>query len=102
MQYKQASITKKANVYHDGKVSSRSLTTAEGKNKTLGFMLEGSYTFNTQDAEIMEILAGECRVRLADTQNWHSYNAGESFHVPANSTFDIKVSGILDYICHFA
>jgi len=102
MQYKQASITKKANVYHDGKVSSRSIITAEGETKTLGFMLEGNYTFNTQAAEIMEVLAGECRVRLAGTQDWHSYNAGESFDVPANSSFDIEVSGILDYICHFA
>ncbi|MCK5307322.1 MAG: DUF1255 family protein, partial [Zetaproteobacteria bacterium] len=27
--------------------------------------------------------------------------AGESFHVASNSSFDIEVIELLDYICHF-
>lgn len=102
MSYQNANITKAANVYHGGKVSSRSIVTAEGESKTLGFMLAGSYNFGTDAPELMEILAGSCRVRLDGESDWQTYQAGESFNVPSNSHFDIEVSDILDYICHFA
>jgi len=97
MSYKNANIAKAANVYHGGKVSSRSIVTAEG----LGFMLAGSYNFGTDAPELMEILAGSCRVRLDGESDWQTYKAGESFNVAGNSRFDIEVSDILDYICHF-
>jgi len=102
MSYKNAMITKAANVYHGGKVSSRSIVTAEGESKTLGFMLAGSYNFGTDAPELMEILAGSCRVRLDGESDWQTYQAGESFNVPGNSCFDLEVSDMLDYICHFA
>ncbi len=102
MSYQNASITKAANVYHGGKVSSRSIVTADGESKTLGFMLAGNYNFGTEAAEVMEILAGSCRVRLDGESDWKAYQAGQSFHVDANSRFDIEVSDILDYVCHFA
>jgi len=101
MSYKNATISKLANVYHGGKVSSRSIVTAEGESKTLGFMLAGSYNFGTDAPELMEILAGSCRVRLDGENDWKTYQAGESFNVAGNSRFDIEVSDILDYICHF-
>lgn len=102
MIFKSADITKKANIYHGGNVTSRNIVTAEGEHKSLGFMLAGTYKFNTEAAEIMEILHGECRVRLAGSDDWHIYNAGESFNVPANSYFDIEVADMLDYVCHYA
>jgi len=102
MKFKKADITKKANIYHEGNVTSRSIVTAEGENKTLGFMRAGSYHFNTDAAEVMEILYGECRVRLEGSDAWHLYSEGESFDIPANSSFEIEVADVLDYICHFA
>jgi len=102
MSYQNATISKAANVYHGGKVSSRSIVTAEGESKTLGFMLAGNYNFGTDAPEIMEVLAGSCRVRLDGESDWQTYQAGESFNVAGNSRFDIEVSDILDYICHFA
>jgi len=101
MTYPNATVTKKANVYYDGDVISRTITTEDGQTKTLGFMQAGTYNFKTSAAEIMEILHGECRVRLEGSEDWHIYNAGESFNVPANSGFDIEVADMLDYICHF-
>jgi len=101
MSFNNATITKKANIYYNGDIISRTITTTDGQSKTLGFMQKGSYTFNTQAAEIMEILLGECRVRLAGSEAWHVYAAGESFHVAENSSFDIEVADVLDYICHF-
>ena len=101
MTYPNAIITKKANIYFGGDVISRTVTTENGKTKTLGFMQKGCFNFKTAAAEVMEILHGECRVRLEGSEDWHIYSAGESFDVPANSSFDIEVADMLDYICHF-
>jgi hypothetical protein len=101
MSYKNVEVKKKANVYHDGKVTSRTVITPQGEMKTLGVMLPGTYRFSTQAAEVMELIQGHCRVKLADQQQWAAYQAGESFNVPANSHFEIEVDDLLDYVCHF-
>lgn len=101
MSYKNAEITKKANVYHGGKVTSRSIVTEAGESKTLGVMLPGSYHFGTGLPEVMEVTAGICRVKLQGEQDWQEYVAGESFSIPGDSSFDIEVVELLDYVCHF-
>jgi uncharacterized protein YaiE (UPF0345 family) len=50
----------------------------------------------------MEINTGTCRVRLAGEMEWKTYGAGESFQIPGDSRFDIEVTEMLDYVCHFA
>lgn len=100
-QFDNVSVVKKANIYFDGKVSSRTVLFADGTRKTLGLMAEGDYTFGTEAAELMEILAGKVEVKLADSDEWQSYGAGDSFNVPANSSFDIKVIGMADYCCSY-
>ncbi|MBI3771739.1 MAG: pyrimidine/purine nucleoside phosphorylase [Gammaproteobacteria bacterium] len=101
MEYKNATVKHKANVYHDGKVTSRTIVTNEGEMKTLGVMLPGSYRFSTGAPETMEVTQGRCRVKLANEQDWTLYEAGERFEVPANSHFEIEIDELLDYICHF-
>jgi purine/pyrimidine-nucleoside phosphorylase len=101
-EFKNSTIRTKANVYHGGKVTSRSIVTAEGEMKTLGVMLPGAYRFSTEAPEVMEVTQGHCRVKLADEQAWTDYEAGQSFSVPANSEFEIEVDDLLDYVCHFA
>lgn len=99
--FDNVSIVKKANVYFDGNVSSRTIVFADGSKKTLGFMLPGEYTFNTGDAEVMEILAGELEVLLPGTENWQTITGGQAFDVPANSAFTMKVKAPSDYCCSF-
>lgn len=101
MSFQNVEITKKANIYFDGKVTSRLLKTADGESKTLGVMLPGSYHFNTDTEELMELTQGGCKVKLDGSDEWQGYKDGESFTVAANSGFDIEVSELLDYICHF-
>jgi purine/pyrimidine-nucleoside phosphorylase len=101
MSFKNVEVKKKANVYFDGKVSSRTINLPNGEMKTLGVMLPGTYHFSTQAPEIMEVTQGSCRVKLAGEQAWRDYKAGQRFNVPANSSFDIEVTNLLDYICHF-
>ncbi len=98
--FENVSVVKKANVYFDGRVNSRTVCFADGSQKTLGFMLPGDYTFNTADAEIMEIIAGELEVLLPDSA-WQVVVGGESFNVPARSAFSVKVKTATDYCCSF-
>jgi uncharacterized protein YaiE (UPF0345 family) len=101
MEFKNVTVKHKANVYHGGKVTSRTVLTADGEMKTLGVMLPGTYRFSTQAPEVMQLTQGHCRVKLADEQQWKDYQAGESFSVPGNSHFEIEVDDLLDYVCHF-
>lgn len=101
MEYKNATVRHKANVYHDGKVTSRTVIMSDGETKTLGIMLPGAYRFGTDAPERMELTQGQCRVKLADESQWTDYEAGQSFHVPGQSSFEIEVVELLDYICHF-
>jgi hypothetical protein len=58
-------------------------------------------TFNTAAPEVMEINLGVCKVRLKDETEWKTYQAGDKFAVPGNSSFDIETVEMLDYACHF-
>jgi uncharacterized protein YaiE (UPF0345 family) len=53
------------------------------------------------DKELMEVLAGSMDIRLQDTDAWHTYAAGSSFEVSANSSFDLKVTEVADYCCSY-
>ena len=99
-EFTNVTIDKKANVYFDGKVSSRTIKFADGSSKTLGFMLPGEYTFNTADPELMEIIDGDLDVLLPGAE-WQSVTGGESFDVPGNSAFTMKVKTPSDYCCSF-
>lgn len=91
----------KANVYFDGKVVSHTILTKEGR-KTLGLIYPGTYKFNTDAPERMEMTAGSCRVRLAGETQWQTCAAGSAFRVPGKSSFEIAVDqGIAEYICTF-
>ena len=92
----------KANVYFDAKVVSHSILFQDGSKKTLGLIYPGKYHFGTDKAERMEIVAGNCRVKIDGKPGEQTYAAGHFFDVPAKSGFDIEVSdGLCEYICSF-
>lgn len=101
-EFNNVTVVKAANVYFDGKVTSRTVKFPDGSRKTLGIMLPGDYDFGTGPAEIMEILAGDLDVLLPDSTGWQSIQAGQSFHVPANSRFQLKIKTVVDYCCSYA
>ncbi len=63
-EFTNVTVIKKANVYFDGKVVSRTVVFADGSKKTLGIMQPGEYEFTTGDKELMEIISGELDVAL--------------------------------------
>ena len=52
--------------------------------KTLGVILptEQPLTFETHVPERMEIISGECRVKIANNEEAELFRAGQSFYVP--------------------
>jgi purine/pyrimidine-nucleoside phosphorylase len=99
--FENVTAIKKANVYYDGKVTSRAILFADGTRKTLGVMLPGNYEFNTGAPEAMEILAGEMQVLLPDAKEWRTYKEGETFHIAANTSFKLKIDAVADYCCSY-
>ncbi len=95
------SVKPQANVYFDGKCVSHSLTRADGTSLSVGVILPATVTFNTGAAEIMECVGGWCEYKLAGSDQWVKSGAGEKFSIPANSSFDIRVTEPYHYICHF-
>lgn len=101
MQFNNVSIEKKANVYFSGNVTSRTVLFPDGTRKTLGIMMPGEYEFGTDSAELMEMLGGNMDVLLPNESEWKSYAEGDSFHVPAKSSFKLKVNTVVDYCCSY-
>ena len=99
--FDNVSVAKQANVYFDGKCVSHSIQLADGTRKSVGVILPSTLTFNTGVPEIMEGVAGSCRVRLKGESEWTVYAAGQSFNVPGNSSFDIACDEPYHYVCHF-
>ncbi|MBL8815390.1 MAG: pyrimidine/purine nucleoside phosphorylase [Planctomyces sp.] len=99
--FQNVSVVCKANIYFDGKVTSRTVEFPDGSVKTLGIMLPGEYTFNTGKPELMEIQAGEVAWCPAGSTTWQTVKGGEAFRVDGNSSFQIKVLSVADYICSF-
>ncbi len=101
-QFDNVAVNKQANVYFDGKCVSHTVEFADGSKKSVGVILPSTLTFNTGAPEIMETVAGACRVKLAGENEWKTYGAGQSFEVPANSSFQIEVTAQpYHYVCHF-
>ena len=100
-EFKNVTIIREANVYFDGKVTSRTVMFEDGTHKTLGIMSPGDYEFGTEAAELMEIMAGELELLLPGETVWKTIVGGESFNVPANSSFNVKVKTIADYCCSY-
>lgn len=99
--FENVTVIKQANIYFDGKVTSRTVLFADGSKKTLGIMMPGEYEFGTADAEVMEILAGTLEIQLSGSTEWLPITGGQSFDVPANSSFKLKVITVTDYCCSY-
>ena len=101
--FDNVSVGKKANVFFDGQCVSHSVFFPDGSRKTVGVIMPGSkLTFNVSTPELMEITAGECRVKIAGEAAFQIYTAGKSFKVAANSSFEIHAKDEVNYVCSFS
>jgi uncharacterized protein YaiE (UPF0345 family) len=101
-QFDNVSVVIKANVYFDGRVISHTVLFPDGTKRTIGTIQHGSYKFDTAAPERMDIVAGACRVRIANEEQWHTFEGGSFFEVPGHSFFEITVAeGVTDYVCSY-
>jgi len=89
------------NEYFEGKVKSIALSNAQGK-ATIGVMEVGEYEFGTSTVEYMTVVSGILTVLLPDSTQWRSFARGETFVVPANAKFQLKVPEQTAYYCRYA
>lgn len=86
------------NEYFDGKVKSIAFATAT-LPATVGVMLAGDYTFNTVAKEAVTIVSGAMQIQQANSDQWSTYQIGDTFFVPANSSFNLKLAETTAYLC---
>jgi hypothetical protein len=86
------------NNYFDDKVTSIAFQTAT-KPATVGVMEIGEYEFGTSEFETMSVVSGALTVKLPESSEWQTFNAGEQFTVEANQKFQVKVAVETAYLC---
>jgi purine/pyrimidine-nucleoside phosphorylase len=99
--FENVTVVKKANVYFEGRVTSRNVLFPDGSRKTLGIMQPGEYEFGTSHPELMEILSGEMDVLLPGFKEWQNIREGGKFRVAGDSKFKLVVKTLVDYCCSY-
>lgn len=104
-QFTNVSIIIKANVSYDGRCSSHTVLFEDGSKKMLGVILPNDdevtgYHFETHTSERIELISGECQVKIGKEKEFSSYRSGQSFMVAGDSSFVLRTEQILQYICH--
>lgn len=90
----------KVNEYFDGQVKSIGFQSATLAS-SVGVMAPGEYEFDTSQFETMSVVSGALTVQLPDSDQWHTYNAGDSFTIDANKVFLLKVEVASAYLCTY-
>ncbi|WP_130861396.1 pyrimidine/purine nucleoside phosphorylase [Bacilliculturomica massiliensis] len=98
---KNVQVESKANVYFDGKVTSRTCYRQDGGRFTLGIITAGSYTFDVGDREVVQLIAGSAEVLLPGEENWRAVAAQESFEIGADCKYQIRTDGVAEYLCDY-
>lgn len=88
----------KTNEYFDGKVKSIAFETSDCP-ATVGVMAKGEYVFGTSSVEYMTVTFGKMDVKLPGETQWKTYKEFETFIVPKDVKFDVKVDGDTSYRC---
>ena len=84
-----------------GKLPAERFCSKAERKRHLDFMLAGEYEFNTDAEEIMEVLGGDMSVMLPGESEYTLYTKGQSYVVPANSSFKMIVEKYVDYCCSY-
>jgi len=89
----------KVNEYFAGKIKSLGFE-LHGTQYTAGVLLPGTYSIDTEKEEHITLTVGEFEIRPPDS-DWKTAQIGDTIVIPANSTFDVKVSEPVSYICMY-
>lgn len=87
------------NEYFDGAV--KSLAYEHNGKSTVGVIDAGEYEFGTSTHETMIVVEGAMEVLLFGQSGWKTFSAGEKFEIDSNSSFKVKVTGQVSYLCKY-
>lgn len=88
----------KINEYFDGNVKSIAFTTSECP-ATVGVMAPGEYEFGTSSTEYVTIVSGVMTVKLPGESAFKDYKPFDTFIVPQDSRFHLKIKEDAAYVC---
>lgn len=88
----------KTNEYFDGNVKSIAFNTAEGP-ATMGVMAAGEYEFGTSTVEYMTVISGSMTVKLPGEADWKTFKPFDTFIVPKDSKFNLRIASDAAYLC---
>jgi purine/pyrimidine-nucleoside phosphorylase len=88
----------KVNEYFDGKVKSIAFATLECP-ATLGVMAPGEYEFGTSTVEYMTVVSGVMTVKLPGETGFRDYKPFDTFMVPKDVKFQLRIAADAAYIC---
>lgn len=101
-QLKNVTMLPRANIYHEGKVISRTGYRKNASKFTLGVITAGTYTFDVNEQEIVTIISGKAEILLSGQTHWQSVAAPDAFKIPAHSQYQIRTYSILEYLCDYS
>lgn len=87
------------NEYLEGKVKSLGFE-LDGTQYTVGVMVPGQYSFDTEKEEHITVTIGEFEIRPPGA-GWKTARAGETVVIPAYAKFDLRVEKPASYICMY-
>ncbi|MDR1795837.1 MAG: pyrimidine/purine nucleoside phosphorylase [Clostridiales Family XIII bacterium] len=94
-------VESKANVYFDGKVTSRSFYREDGVRFTIGVVTPGTYTFPVGPKEEVQLIAGTAEILLPTEKEWRTVSAPDAYTIIANSEFQIRCYETVEYLCDY-
>ena len=86
------------NEYFDGSVKSMGLENEEGR-ATVGVMTAGEYEFATSTVEYMTVVSGSMTVLLPGETKWKTYKPFQTFMVPKDAKFNLRIDEASAYKC---
>lgn len=89
------------NTYFNDHVMSIGFENSAG-TQSAGVMQPGTYVFDTSKHETMTVISGALTIKRESDEDFVTFEAGQSFEVPANQDFDVQVSEPTAYLCHYA
>jgi purine/pyrimidine-nucleoside phosphorylase len=88
----------KVNEYFEGNVKSIGFATPECP-ATVGVMAPGEYEFGTSTVEYVTVVSGVMTVKLPGETSFRDYKPFDTFIVPKDSKFQLKIAVDTAYVC---
>ena len=90
----------KVNEYFEGKVKSIAVDKKKEK-ETSGGIDAGEFEFGKSTIEYMTVTYGEMLVMLPGSEEWKLFTQNETFRVDKDTSFKVKVTEPVSYLCRY-